>query len=182
MDMNNVIQEKNNIAPKKNTNTNISRRSRISLLECVFLKGGPTVNPGHPGHHHYWEPCHAHNPGQPNLRSILLYLQARLLIPKWPNMWQPPPTISVRYMCQKSSPTLWPIQWSVAPVSPHGSHQCICLTKFLQVFLFWHAKTCTKNKCTSIDTHILEVDTYCDLWRKKTHVNWHTRNWNDTYY
>ena len=59
---------------------------------------------------------------------------------------------------------------------PRPCRQCICLTKFLQVFFFWHAKTCTKNKCTSIDTHILEVDTYCDLWRGKTHVNWHTRN------
>ena len=44
--------------------------------------------------------------------------------------------------------------------------QCICLTRVLQVFIFWHAKTCTKFKCTSIDTHVLEVDTYCDLWRK----------------
>ena len=27
-------------------------------------------------------------------------------------------------------------------------------------------KNLHKNKCTSIDTHILEVDTCCDLWRK----------------
>jgi hypothetical protein len=61
--------------------------------------------------------------------------------------------------------------------------QYISLTKILQVFHFWHAKTCTKiknKKCTSIDTHNLEVDMYCDLWRKKIHVKWHARNWNDT--
>ena len=39
--------------------------------------------------------------------------------------------------------------------------------KVFASFLFWHAKTCTKNKRTSIETHILEVDTYYDLWRKK---------------
>ena len=49
--------------------------------------------------------------------------------------------------------------------------QCICLIKFLQVFLFRHAKTCTKNICTSINTHILEVDTYYALWREKKHMS-----------
>ena len=50
---------------------------------------------------------------------------------------------------------------------------CVCLTKFLQVFHFWHAKTRThKDKRMSIDTHNLEVDTYCDFWRKKhTSIN-----------
>ena len=40
--------------------------------------------------------------------------------------------------------------------------RCTCLTKFLQVVFFWHAKTCSKNKRRSIDAHILETD----LWGK----------------
>ena len=44
----------------------------------------------------------------------------------------------------------------MAGVSSCGA-QCVCLTKFLQVFHFCHAKTCTKNKCTSIDTHFFKL-------------------------
>jgi hypothetical protein len=44
--------------------------------------------------------------------------------------------------------------------------QCICLTKFLQVFSFGTQELAQKKKCTSIDTHVLEIDTYYDLCRK----------------
>ena len=36
--------------------------------------------------------------------------------------------------------------------------QCVSLTKKLQVFEIWQAKTCTKLKCMSTDTHDLEFD------------------------
>ena len=65
-------------------------------------------------------------------------------------------------------------------ISTYPSAQFTCLTKFLQVFSLLTHKNLHKKKCTSIDTRILEV-----LWlvkEKNTHVNWHTRNWNDTFY
>ena len=44
-------------------------------------------------------------------------------------------------------------------------------------------KNSHKKKCMSMDTHNLKFDTYCDLLKeRKTHVNWHFRNWKDTYY
>ena len=63
-----------------------------------------------------------------------------------------------------------------------GPDQCVCLTKFLQVFSLLTCKYSHKKRCMSVDMHNLEVDMYCDLWRKKPHVNWYARNWNDTYY
>ena len=39
-----------------------------------------------------------------------------------------------------------------------SSGQCVFWAKFLQVFDIWNAKTCTKIKCTSIDTHNLDFD------------------------
>ena len=69
------------------------------------------------------------------------------------------------------------------PRKPRRRDHCICLTKYLQVFHFWHATTWKINyKCMSIVTHNLEFDTYCELRRKKSRVDWHARNSNDTYY
>ena len=55
------------------------------------------------------------------------------------------------YYCKTVLKTLWKVR---------RSQQCVCLTKFLQVSHFWHAKTCTKYN-----------------W--KMHVNWHAqlRSW-----
>ena len=48
-------------------------------------------------------------------------------------------------------------------------HQCVCLTKYLQVFHFWHAKTRTITKCTSTYTQNLEVDMW--LVKKKNQMS-----------
>ena len=75
------------------------------------------------------------------------------------------------------------INLSVLHVAVCRNQQCICMfDKAFASFSLLTRKNLHKNKCTTIDTHILEVDTYYDLWRKNTHVDWHTRNWNDTYY
>ena len=56
---------------------------------------------------------------------------------------------------------------NMLPLSLPNFRCMFLLTKFLQGFHLWHAKTRTTKKCMSIDTHNLEVDTYCDLWREK---------------
>jgi hypothetical protein len=50
----------------------------------------------------------------------------------------------------------------------HWRTYLICLTKFSQVFGIWHSKTCTKIKCTSIDTHNLKFGHVVWLVKKKT--------------
>ena len=61
-----------------------------------------------------------------------------------------------------------------APPSNWRYNQCICLTMFSQVFLFWHAKTCTKNNCTS-NWHP-HSRSWQVLWlvKKKTHMSINT--------
>ena len=63
-------------------------------------------------------------------------------------------------------------------------NQCECLTKFLQVFHFWHAKPRPKKKKMHFNSHA-QFRSWYKLWlvkKNNIYVNWHIRNWNDTYY
>ena len=62
------------------------------------------------------------------------------------------------------------------------SHAVYMFDKVFASFSLLTRKNLHKQKYTSIDMHNLAIDTSYDLWRIKTHVNWHARNWNDTYY
>ena len=63
-----------------------------------------------------------------------------------------------------------------------GSKQCICLTKFLQVFLFWHAIFAQKMNARQLTRTFEKSTRIVSCEEKKTRVNWHIRNWNDMCY
>ena len=128
--------------------------------------------------------CYSQMPLPPSLTTMKLTLRGIITTTAGVHPQQPMPMTSITSGWSSGcSANL--ANWVLLQQGPCAWSSCMLFfAKFLQKFHFWHTETRQekKRKCTSIDTHDIEVDTYCDLWRKKTHVNWHARNWNDTYY
>ena len=59
------------------------------------------------------------------------------------------------------------------------SKQCVLLTKFVQVFDVWHAKTCTKIKCTCSVTCDENNHTSVDILKLTWHVLLGMWHWGD---